>query len=344
MADLGAVASSRSRRRGGYSKRAPRGELAVRVAAPDMSAIRVPFGRGYGLQVRRRCYLRRMRGPARVLRSALIMVAVGSGCSLTTSLEGYAGSAGRSVSTQDAAPDSTASLDAGEPSDPYTAAVLADRPIGYWKLDEKSGGTAFAMVGPVHGTYSGDVQFGGAGAMGGFSPAFDGSDEYVDLGSGFGFEGRTAYSIELWAKRTTTREDQYRTLLSKSAASGSRRTGWHVFLLPAGDPLEHCVAIETYDGTSTWDGLLGTTSLAAGVWYHVVFTFASDGTSHVFLNGGVDATGTNPLTIAATPATAKIANNSDGVGNPFRGQIDEVALYDRALTPAQVQAHYDARK
>jgi Concanavalin A-like lectin/glucanases superfamily/PEP-CTERM motif len=90
--------------------------------------------------------------------------------------------------------------------------------------------------------------------------------------------------------------------------------------------------------------LNGTRVLNDGNWHHVVATRQVTGTNSVlsiYVDGTPDAT---PVTLPSTQPLTSNPNVAIG-GNTldnryFTGQMDEVALYNVALTAAQVQAHY----
>lgn len=65
----------------------------------------------------------------------------------------------------------------------YAEIILADRPLGYWKLDETAGAIARDSSGKGHdGKIQGGVQLGGAGiAPGNHSAGFDGATGHVEL-------------------------------------------------------------------------------------------------------------------------------------------------------------------
>jgi hypothetical protein len=82
-------------------------------------------------------------------------------------------------------------------------------------------------------------------------------------------------------------------------------------------------------------------TFVAGQTYHVVGTY--DGTTQrLYVNGALVASAA--LTGPATSNTNPLVIGSWGGTNEFfAGRIDEVAIYTKALTSAQVQAHYSAR-
>jgi PKD repeat protein len=87
----------------------------------------------------------------------------------------------------------------------------------------------------------------------------------------------------------------------------------------------------------------GSTPLPPHQWTHVAGVY--DGTSaKVYVDGVLDgsAPGSGPIPVNNLPLT--IGANSTGAfgGNYFNGLIDEVSIYDRALSPSEIQAIYNA--
>ena len=74
-------------------------------------------------------------------------------------------------------------------------------------------------------------------------------------------------------------------------------------------------------------------------WVHIVCTY--DGTTQkLYINGSLDQSATTSQTVSVT-TNAKIgARNFDDRAVEFLGKIDELAIYDRALTAAEVTQIY----
>ncbi len=96
-----------------------------------------------------------------------------------------------------------------------------------------------------------------------------------------------------------------------------------------------------------WVWLRAPTPIPSNVWVHVAATLDGDsGAMCIYVNGQVVAQ-TNTTVRPICPLTG--ANQSVCIGNaagtagfPFDGWIDEISLYSRALTPAEIQAIYNA--
>jgi len=81
-----------------------------------------------------------------------------------------------------------------------------------------------------------------------------------------------------------------------------------------------------------------TTTLTAGTWSHVAATY--DGTNmRLYVNGVQVATKAYSTAITHSTDPFRIGNNGGG-STAFKGGIDEAALYDRALSAAEVLARY----
>jgi hypothetical protein len=81
-------------------------------------------------------------------------------------------------------------------------------------------------------------------------------------------------------------------------------------------------------------GRQGTAALAANTWTHVAATY--DGaTLRLYINGAQVATTSIAGSIAATTGALRIGGNS-AWGEYFAGMIDEVRIYSRVLTAAEI--------
>jgi len=81
----------------------------------------------------------------------------------------------------------------------------------------------------------------------------------------------------------------------------------------------------------------GMTEFQNNNWYHVAGTYdAGTGSLKVYVNGILDGSSTDLGPINYGGADVVIGNANDGYDLPFRGVIDEVKFFDRALTPQEI--------
>jgi len=223
----------------------------------------------------------------------------------------------------------------------YPGAVMGDGPVAYWRLDESSGTAMIDSYNLNNGVYSGAVTQGTAGLI------FGGADASATFNSGATINGTatvpfnaslnpSTFTVEFWANPlTTTVGGQYVVALQDRAAPGSPRRGYAV----------------QYDNITSysWDFTIGTnatlfTSISsppprvkAGTLYHVVASY--DGTTaRLYVNGTL----VNSLAAPYQPATnaTDLTIASRNGNNYTRAVLDDVALYNYALSPAQVANHY----
>jgi len=213
----------------------------------------------------------------------------------------------------------------------YRDAVIADAPIAYWRFGETSGAVALDESGHGnHAAYSGNCVFGAPGAIAAdpnSAVGFDGTVAGVSaLGSGFDFGGRKPFSIEGWVKPLRI-EPTVRYFVSREWSSPAGRQNVGLSLLdPVGLTFERHV-----DDVST---SVSSSAPKLGAFTHVVATY--DGDELVLYRDGI-AAGRAP--------DAREARAADVIlflgGKDFEGVLDEVAVYDKALSADRVKAHHD---
>jgi hyaluronoglucosaminidase len=93
------------------------------------------------------------------------------------------------------------------------------------------------------------------------------------------------------------------------------------------------------------DGIVTDTALRPNTWYHVACTIYSSRSASIYVNGALLKTGAITTSILSRPTEPLHIGSSSDYGTPaffFRGLIDEVAIYDRALSAEEIQQHYQA--
>lgn len=263
----------------------------------------------------------------------LATVIAATGCDRVFGVEG-------TPSSVDAAP----AIDTLTPPDgelgAYTAAVLEDRPIAYFTLDELMGPTATDSAGDVDGTYVGDIIYAQNPAVlsePGTAPMFDQADmdrSGVLFGNDFAFDGIAAFTLELWILPIVDETHTFRNVISKWEKPPV--SAGYIIYTEDGDSLVFARDSSTSSRTSI------TATINPNNWTHIVASY--DGTTMTLsLNGEVVDSKPSTLILPSLLTNFVIGSASgNATTNPFRGQIDNVAIYDRSLTPARAHDHYEA--
>lgn len=181
-------------------------------------------------------------------------------------------------------------------------------------------------------------------SLGRFNSAlqFDGVDDYVDCGNSSTLDITGNITIELWMKPKTKQEvcSIYDSVgnygvLAKAQASG-RLWSWQ---LRYGSPDNCSLGFqfnETNGNTESRKWVTVKQNLVPGKWYFVAGTF--DGNNiKCYLNGILKDT--NQMS-GIQPSKAKLLVGDDGWHNMFKGTIDQVRIYRRALTSQEIMLRY----
>lgn len=224
---------------------------------------------------------------------------------------------------------------AGPPPDlsDYPDVVLADTPEGYWRFGESSGSNAVDASGNGHhGTYN-TVTLGQAGAVDGDTSAYfgGGSQSRVNTATAWGTLP-TTLSVDAWVRLDPDPVNFHQTVMGLWQSSTTR-----LGMIARRNATGNRMAV--------WDNVRGwresSVSIPLNEWHHVAWVFS--GSSVTFYYDGEE---TNTVTTGAIGSgyTDVVIGKSQPTGSdPYKGWIDEVALYYEALDSSQIAAHYAAR-
>ena len=203
-------------------------------------------------------------------------------------------------------------------------------PVSWWPAE----GNTIDSADGNHGTLLGNATYTPGEVCRGF--AFDGNRDGVSLGTAANLQLQD-FSIEGWVKRT-----------SASLASFNGNGNGSLFMMGAGGG-GYGFWIQQSDSRLTI-GKLQVNQVTSGAqvidtnWHHVAVT--KSGTTVIFYLDGVayaappyDSGG---YTFAGPGCIGGWLNPSGLVDNTFYGAIDELAVYNRILSGAEVQAIYNA--
>ena len=197
--------------------------------------------------------------------------------------------------------------------------------VGYWSLNDGKGDFATDFSGNGNkGTLTGGPTW--TNGKLGKALSFDGSNDYVDVGSSATLAPPNI-SVSFWTTNNVA-PAQFDGLLAKTAPPTVWSTGWGFFY---NSGTEIRFFIEGYGVNVAF------ATIAPMQWNHVVGTW--DGaTVRIFVNG-VD--GTSDLFSGTMTATNPMEIGRIGTDTyNINGLIDEVRIYNRALSTSTVQALY----
>ena len=142
----------------------------------------------------------------------------------------------------------------------------------------------------------------------------------------FDFAGTAPFTLEAWINPDNVSGIEI--IIQKQV--GGSGAGWEL--------IRNGTQVTVTRGTSANQGATGGT-VVIGTDHHVVATY--DGaTLKIYLDGIEVDSSTASVSMGANTIVVSIGEDSATGGVFFDGRLDEVAVYDRALTGAEVAKHY----
>ncbi|QOV91360.1 PVC-type heme-binding CxxCH protein [Humisphaera borealis] len=229
----------------------------------------------------------------------------------------------------------------------YGKAVLASKPIAYWRMNEMSPVPAKDQVSGQLAKYEPFIAFwlegpqsdafSGKGVVN-RSPHFAGGRMVIDTGKKLTGD----YSVEFWLWNGFPAEGRAVAgyVLSRGT-DGDKTAGESLGIGGTDATLNAAGKLFIYNGDGAKKTLVGRTPLSFKAWNHVVFVRAG-ARVHVYLNGNADPEISGELESTVNGAgTIFLGGRNDSFTN-LEGKLDEAAIYDRALTGTEAAAHFRA--
>jgi hypothetical protein len=199
--------------------------------------------------------------------------------------------------------------------------------VGWWKFDEGSGAIAHDSSGNGNdGTLNGPVEWVEEGKIGG-ALAFTGPYNYVQVQDSPSLDMTDALTIAAWINPSWTGNNR---IMQKSSGGGDNQ---YRLLKEWGDNMVFHVP-----GLSS-DRLEFVGLPPAGEWTHLAATY--DGRSmKVYYNGAVagEQASTGEMTVSEGTLTIGTKHETAPAGDEYNGMLDDVRIYNRALSASEIIA------
>jgi len=220
-------------------------------------------------------------------------------------------------------------------------------PVGWWKMDECQGGTAYdssgngnnlTWAGPAGSqtsvgdcTNSGTAWYNGESGKYNSSLNFDGYDDLVAKSSPTGLpSGNVPKSMAVWIKSNAC--DSFGTVGGFGANSDGNN-----FQIDVCE--SSTLSLLGWGASYDWHTSISNTGVIDGNWHLLAVTY--DGTNtNFYVDGSLKQT-TSSYSWNTTPSNIVIGNEIDSAGREFEGQIDDFRIYNYALSATQIQKLYN---
>ena len=203
--------------------------------------------------------------------------------------------------------------------------------VGYWPLGESAGPYALDSAGVKVGTYVPAGALGAAGPLVGDTATavtLNGTTQYVTIPDSADLDlADGPLTLAAWVKRSSTGTED--AIIGKGAGA---------YYLYIGSDDKVYLAKQ---GTANVAGT--TVTIADTAWHHVVATYAGSTTGKVYIDAVDRTTATASSAFTDTASALGIGSQSGAsAAAPFAGSLAHAAIWDRALTAAEVSAVYAA--
>jgi hypothetical protein len=222
---------------------------------------------------------------------------------------------------------------------PRGAGVLAPRVkagdiLGFWRFDEGQGAVAADSGGEP--AYDGRI-YNAEWAQGraGHALSFDGKHSSVRVPHTWAMDNLDQFTLSAWVNlRSLPTKGHGFTIVGKGPEEPTQHFWWWI-------GYDHYLALEVGSSRHEWGTSFNTRPLEweLGRWYHVAVTFQCDGktsTATLYRDGQRLSTSAKKEAFHSGAYDLLIGAYHGGAIHIFDGRIDEVAFYNRSLTPEEI--------
>lgn len=158
--------------------------------------------------------------------------------------------------------------------------------------------------------------------------SFDGVDDYVEVPNNSSLDIAGDITVASWVKFKEV--DSVQVLISKY---GNQDRGWEIVLVSDGT-----IGLDGRGGCGTYQSSGRSQKIDDDQWHYVVGTRVG-GTFNIYVDGVLENSGGNCSGSFVT--TEKMVFGKDRGGNEFRGQISNIAIYNKARTATEIAVDFE---
>jgi len=210
--------------------------------------------------------------------------------------------------------------------------------IGWWKLDETSGRDVEDTSGNenIGKILSGMPRWQSSGGKIGGAMLFDGKGDYVHLANESNFDFAGEVTVEAWIK-VNQFDKEWQAIVTKGDSA------WRLQRHEVTAAIEFaCTGLQIPSG-SQYGGLYGNKAVNDGKWHHVAGVYDGE-KMYIYVDGIVDVSQPASGAIATNDHPVFIGENAEMTGRFWNGLIDDVRVYNYALSEGQITALYNEGK
>ncbi len=202
------------------------------------------------------------------------------------------------------------------------------RLVAWWKFDDGSGNIAVDSSGfDREGQLIGDPNW--IDGITGGALDFDGDGDCVDVGKDSAFDIKNQITVSAWIKVNAFDKD-WQTIVAKGDRAWRLQRNWNK------NTLEFACSGLVVPG-SDWGQIYGNMDVNDGHWHHVAGVYDQEKIC-LYIDGSLDASVAAPGNIRVNEEPVYIGENSQMPNRFWNGLIDDVRIYNYALSAGEISA------
>ncbi|MBW2966581.1 hypothetical protein KY342_05745 [Candidatus Woesearchaeota archaeon] len=192
--------------------------------------------------------------------------------------------------------------------------------------------------GDNNGTIVGNTQLTADGNIGG-AYSFDGDGDYISGDISDDSWAAKDFTISAWVKIPTLTHTNNKLIVARHQSTVQKN-------FQVGIEDDNRWMFSTYAScTGVVNTIYSTETLSTNTWYHVVYVLDSGTRKYIYVNGEQLVNGTTYVTIPSGCAQKTIIGaNLRNVNTAWNGTIDEVLIFNRTLSEAEIKLLYEGGK
>ena len=210
--------------------------------------------------------------------------------------------------------------------------------IGWWKLDETSGREVedSSGNGNIGKILSGMPRWQSSGGKIDGALLFDGKGDFVHLANESNFDFTGEVTVAAWIK-VNRFDREWQAIVTKGDSA------WRLQRHQDTDAIEFACTGLQIPSDSPYGGLYGSKAVNDGKWHHVAGLYDGE-KMYIYIDGIVDVSQPASGAVATNDQPVFIGENAELKGRLWNGLIDDVRVYNYALSEGQITALYNEGK